>query len=160
MSSEDVLGQPKVRVALQRIAKVNGAVSVVAICDFLDGDNAKKYLEGCELVIDALDNNATRRTAAHTCRDLSIPFIHGAIAGFWGQMAVYYPESALPWDQEDFPNKGEETQLGTPPFTPSMVASFQVCEAVKLITKQQSSFKEKLAWIDLERVDLQIVPLF
>ena len=160
MSAEHVLGQPKVQVASQRIGQVNGAVSVIAIPDFLDENNAKQWLAGCDLVMDALDNNATRRIAAHACRHLGIPFIHGAIGGFWGQVAVYYPENVTPWEHEDYPNKGKETELGTPPFTPSMVASFQVCEAVKLITKKESQLKEKLAWIDLERVDVQTVPLF
>jgi molybdopterin/thiamine biosynthesis adenylyltransferase len=41
--------------------------------------------------VDGLDNVATRQELAALCRELGIPLVHGAIAGWYGQVSVQLP---------------------------------------------------------------------
>ena len=46
-------------------------------------------------VVDGLDNVLVRRELAAACRELALPLVHGAIAGWYGQVAVQLPGGDL-----------------------------------------------------------------
>jgi len=41
--------------------------------------------------LDGLDTLKTRRIVVQACNELKIPFVHGAIAGFSGQLMTIFP---------------------------------------------------------------------
>ena len=63
------------------------------------------------------------------------PSRHGAIGGWYGQVAVQFPgdESLRKIFQGWVEGKGIERELGNPSFTPAVVASLQVAETVKIL---------------------------
>ncbi|MCL1941341.1 MAG: ThiF family adenylyltransferase, partial [Synergistaceae bacterium] len=68
-------------------------------------------------------------------RALGIPVVHGAIAGWFGQVSVIMPDSRfLPDIWENQNGNGIENELGNPPFTPPVIASIQVSEGIKYLT--------------------------
>ncbi len=122
------LGQSKALVAAERLASVNPALCVQAYCTALDADNAAQLLEGADIAVDALDSIEARRALGGGCQKLGIPMVHGAIAGWFGQVSTLYPESQMLerlYGSSDG-GKGVETELGNPSFTPALVASLQV----------------------------------
>ena len=65
-------------------------------------------------------------------------------------MAVIRPEDRLlekiyP-DQEE---KGAETELGNPSFTPALVASIQVAEAMKVLFRKGETLEGRMLVLDL-----------
>ncbi|MCK5199158.1 MAG: ThiF family adenylyltransferase, partial [Spirochaetales bacterium] len=90
LCSIDVIGRPKVEVAVERAAKINPAVDVIPITDKVTGEN-RELLKGINAVVDALDSIDGRLKLAGLCRELEIPFIHGSIAGWYGQIATQFP---------------------------------------------------------------------
>jgi molybdopterin/thiamine biosynthesis adenylyltransferase len=153
LCDESNLGQSKARAAAKRAAAVNGAVETKVAEVFLDSQNACEILAGCDLAVDALDSNGARKILRHACRKLKIPMIHGAIAGFWGQAGVFFPEDAAPWDgpDGDLPDRGIELETGNPPFTPAFVASLEAAEAVKILAGVSKPLRHRLLWLDLDR---------
>lgn len=153
LCDESNLGRSKARAAALRASAVNGAVETKVAETFLDPLNAVEILSGCDLAVDALDSNSARKTLRHACRELGIPMVHGAIAGFWGQVGVFLPEDTTPWDGPDgsLPDRGIETETGNPPFTPAFVAALEAAEAIKILANVSKPLRHRLLWADLDR---------
>ena len=150
LSSPELVGTAKVEAARARVAAVNPAVTVAASRVALSAGNARELLAGCSIVVDALDNVLTRRELAATCRELSVPFVHGAIAGWFGQVSVQMPGGdILPLLRPTAEGKGVETTLGNPSFTPAVVASLQAAEAVKVLLGRGRPLVSRVLLADL-----------
>lgn len=143
------LGRPKAPEAKKRIESVNLDVTVTAKQVMLDPDNAEELLAGHDLVCDALDNVNTRKLVAQTAAKLSIPMVFGAIAGWYAHIGTIMPGDTLLDNiyPEDI-NKGAETQLGNPSFTPALAASLQVAEAIKVLLNKEGVLRNKLLMVD------------
>lgn len=135
LSSNMNLGKPKVLAAQQRMQAINPLVKVDAHQVMLTEFNAPGLMQGCDLVIDALDNIPSRMVLIKAARDLNIPLVHGAIAGWYGQVYIVKPgEKELEMLYESSPSKkGVEVELGNLAFTAALVASVQAAEAIKLL---------------------------
>ncbi len=138
LSLEENLGRSKVEIAAARLKMVNSAVDLIA--NYCRGDltNLPEIFAGCDLVIDCLDNLRSRFDLEKSCVKLNVPLIHGAIAGFLGQIAVIRPDKPLlasiyGSESDRSSDKGVERELGNPATTPTMIASWQVSEAVKYL---------------------------
>ena len=151
LSTIALLGTSKVEAAVKRLAAVNPAVRVEPIAAAIDKANGPGILSGVKLVIDAVDNVPTRFDLAEICCQLNIPLVHGAIAGWFGQVATIYPgDQTLQRLYHNWSGgKGVEAQLGNPSFTPALVASLQVAETCKLLLGQGHVLRNPGLSIDL-----------
>jgi molybdopterin-synthase adenylyltransferase len=150
---EENLGRPKVECLAERVASVNGAVTVTARMAWLDTENAPTLLMGAQVVVDALDSLPARFMLEKAAANLQVPLVHGAIGGYTGQIMTVFPGDpglrAL-YGQGALPAKGVEVQLGNPSATPLMVAAWQVQEVVKIITGQGTLLRSRVLILDAE----------
>lgn len=158
-SSEKSLGCSKAETAANRIAAVNSATDVEAHHILGDAENLPALLKGCDLVIDCLDNLPSRFALEKVSSQLGLILIHGAIAGFLGQVAVIRPDQLLleaiygPVTESGI-TKGVEVQLGNPAATPAMLASWQASEAVKILAGLEGVLAaNKLLIIDMQSAE-------
>jgi len=160
LCTPETLGRQKALAAAERIQAVNPAVRVTPICRALDDQNATELLAGVHLAVDALDSIASRRALAKNCRTLGIPMIHGAIAGWYGQLTTIYPrgDALSKLYAEDEANKGVEVQLGNPSFTPAVIASLQAAEVCKVLLGVGESLRSRILMIDLLQMEFTQVP--
>jgi len=157
LSEEALIGSSKAEAAKSRIQKVNSEVEVFAKAVFLREDNAVALVAGHDVVVDALDNISTRRILEKACSISEIPLIHGAIAGWYGQVTTIMPGSGV--FSKLYPEtaeKGIETELGNPAFTPALVASIQVSETLKLLIKKGEPLIGRLLTLNLLDHEYQI----
>lgn len=149
-SDEMSIGKSKALMAVERMKVVNSNIEVIPVTQYIDKTNAKEILGGHELVIDALDNIESRLVLEKACKDLNIPLIHGAIAGWYGQVCTIFPgENTLSKIYSSGISKGMEKRLGNPSFTPALVASMEVSEAVKILLGKGELLRNKLLFLDL-----------
>lgn len=160
-STETVLGKSKAQAAEERIHAVNSEVEIHTIHTFLTEENAAEIIEpDCQVVIDALDNITSRRILETYCCLNQIPLVHGAIAGWHGQVSVIMPgdkvfDQLYPADAD----RGAELETGNPAFTPAVVASIQVSEALKIILGREGVLRKKLLTIDLLEHEYDVIEL-
>ena len=157
LSEEALIGSSKAEAAKIRIQRVNSEVEVVAKAVFLREDNAETLVAGHDVVVDALDNISTRRILEKACSACEIPLIHGAIAGWYGQVTTIMPGSGV--FSKLYPEtaeKGIETELGNPAFTPALVASIQVSETLKLLLEKGEPLVGRLLTLNLLDHEYQI----
>uniref|UniRef100_A0A831UCH4 HesA/MoeB/ThiF family protein n=1 Tax=Geobacter metallireducens TaxID=28232 RepID=A0A831UCH4_GEOME len=161
LSSPALLGKPKAAVAAARVAEINPAVAVTPLQLAFSRDNGHGILGGADVVMDGLDSISTRLELAECCRQLSIPLVHGAIGGWYGQVASQLPgddiSSALfgSWSE----SKGIETRLGNPSFTPAAVASLQVAEACKILLGEGEPLRHRMIYVNLLHMEFSEVLL-
>jgi molybdopterin/thiamine biosynthesis adenylyltransferase len=150
LSSNMNLGKPKVLAAQHRMQAINPLVNVDAHQVMLTEFNAPGLMKGCDLVVDALDNIPSRMVLIKAARDVDIPLVHGAIAGWYGQVYIVRPgDKELEMLYASSPSaKGAEVELGNLAFTAALVASIQAAEAVKLLLRVGKPI-EGLRQIDL-----------
>ena len=158
-ATEENLGEPKAAAAAERVRRVNSSVSVKHYEIFINETNGVNMIAPANVVLDALDNNSGRRDVFSLCRRLGIPFIHGAVAGFFGQAAVMRPQDRALWENTDTPDKGIELTTGNPPFIPPFIASVQAAEALKILAGLEGGLEHTLLWFDLMRCDMQRLKL-
>lgn len=163
LSTLTTLDRFKVEVACQRVAEVNPAVEVRAHALRATAENLLQLLEEAEVVVDALDNPRDRLVLQAAARQRRIPLVHGAIAGYIGQVTTVLPGddalTLLYGEEEEAPEYGAERFLGTPAVTPMVVAACQAAEVLKLLLAQGDPLRGRLLLFDLEAGTTEIFPL-
>ena len=118
---------------------------------------ALEVVEGCDVVIDALDSVNARYALNNACVKFGIPFVTGAAVGVSGQAFTILPkESACYYCM--FPELNEDTMPtcsieGVHPSILSIVGGIEVSEAVKIIIGKKPSLSQRILHIDLENLD-------
>jgi len=152
IATESDLNKSKVKVAAARVKKINSAVVVSAVNKTINSGNIKKLIMNASVVLDGLDNMKTRRVVALACNELNIPFVHGAIAGFSGQLMTIFPGdkglNTICGSSSDENERGIEMHTGNPAATPAIVAAWEVQEAIKIMTGIGSPIRNRLIFLD------------
>lgn len=160
LSSEKFIGKSKALTAKARMKEVNSTVEVNAVYDFFTEENAAEILKGCDIAVDALDSADSKLLLEKSAAQAGIPLIHGAIAGWTGQVAVCMPGSNLLSKIYDESGKAShDISSGNLPFTAGVIAGMEASEVVKLITGRGNVSKNKLLVMDLQDWDFEEIEL-
>jgi len=129
---EGDIGRKKVNSAGTKLKKFNSAVQIEAIAKTITQDNASTLLEGCDAIVDAMDNLPSRYILNRCAIEKKIPFFHGAVNGFEGRAMTILPgksaclrcmyRGSIP--QEKFPVIG---------VTPAVIGCIQATEVIKYL---------------------------
>ncbi len=164
LCQEKNLGQNKAQAAVDRVGQINSGVEVKSFSRHVTEDNAPQLIKGANVVVDALGEINARFVLERAAKTEGIPLVHGAIAGFYGQVTTILPEDEglirIYGAREKAPQVGSETELGTPPSTASIVASFQAQEVVKVLLGSNRLLRNRLLTIDAESGSVEIINLF
>jgi len=154
------IGMHKTDAVLSTVKSINPAVRIKGFKTALSCSNALEILNGADVVVDALDNLPDRDMLLRKTRRMKIPLVHGAIAGFEGQVMTFAPDSGKRIDffQNDGEQKSEngmsaEAILGVPSITPVFIASLQAMEVVKILLKRGKPIRNRILYSDIESGD-------
>jgi adenylyltransferase/sulfurtransferase len=157
MFDESDVGQVKVEVAAKKLQKLNPDCKIEALAVSVNDYTAFEVVEGCDVVVDALDSVNARYALNKACVKFGIPFVTGAAVGVSGQTFTIIPkESACYYCM--FPELNEDSMPtcsieGVHPSILSIVGGIQVSEAVKIIIGKKPSLSQRILHIDLENLD-------
>lgn len=156
LSTVPLLGVNKSRAAAGHIACVNPGITAEAVEEFLTESNAAALVDGCDAVLDALDNIPSRKILASACETAGIPYVYGAIQGWVAQAAVSMPGDRL--IEKLFPADVFIQDKSVLSFTPALCAAMQVSLCVKLLTGRPVE-TGKLLFHDLLHQEFEIIPM-
>lgn len=131
---ENDVGRSKAESAIKKLLAINPNVKVDSQLKRITPENVNKLIKGADVVIDGMDNYPMRYLLNEACVHNHIPFVHGAVEGFVGQMMTILPgegpclKCAIP---QEPPKKPVFPVLGA---TPGVIGCLQAMEAIKLIT--------------------------
>jgi len=161
------LGKSKSEEAVSVVGAINPGVRVTPHCLRIDRSNAREILDGSDVIVDALDNIPDRFAIEDASRSLGIPLVHGALAGFEGQVMTIFPEDPGMKRLYGGHGTGEnrtaaersqapEAILGVPSVTASLVATLQAMEVLKIILKRGTLFRDAMFHVDLETGEMSL----
>ena len=156
LSCVPLLGIRKAKAAADHIAQVNPGVTVEAAETFLTESNAAHLLEGCDIVMDALDNIPSRKILAAACEKANIPYVYGAIQGWVAQAAISMPGDQL--IDMLYPEEIEITDKSVLSFTPALCASMQTALCVKWLLGR-SVETGTVCYFDLLNQEFETIPM-
>lgn len=160
LSDVDKIGESKALTAKSRMATVNPEVCIHPVVTFLNESNAMELLKDHDVIVDALDSINIRFLLQETAEKLQIPFVYGAIAGWYGQVSTILPgDRTLNKIYKDTTIKGEEKKLGNPSFTPALASAIQVGEVVKILIKKGELLRNKILFVDLLYQEYEVIDL-
>jgi len=152
VATEGDLRKSKVKAAADRVKKINSAVVVTPINKTINSQTVTGFIKKASVVLDGLDNFMTRQIVANACNKLKIPFVHGAIAGFCGQLMTILPGDkglkAICNISATESGCGVETLTGNPAATPAIIAGWEVQEAIKIIIGIGNPIRDRLIFLD------------
>ncbi|MDH3794537.1 MAG: ThiF family adenylyltransferase [Nitrosopumilus sp.] len=157
MFDEDDVGQVKVEVAEKKLQKLNPDCKIEALAVSVNDYTALEVVEGCDVVIDALDSVNARYALNKACVKFGIPFVTGAAVGVSGQIFTILPKISACYHCM-FPELNEDSMPtcsieGVHPSILSIVGGIEVAEAVKIILGKKPNLSEKILHIDIENLD-------
>ena len=132
LHGEEDIGKRKVDSASSKLKKLNSAVTIEAVAETITESNVSGLVQGCDVIVDAMDNMPTRYLLNRCAVERKTPFFHGAVYGFEGRAMTILPgETAClrclyrgPVPQEKFPVVG---------VTPAVIGSIQATEVIKYL---------------------------
>jgi adenylyltransferase/sulfurtransferase len=85
------IGRLKAPAARDRLALLNPDIEVAPLAKAISDENVSEVVEGCHLIVDALDNLSTRLLLNQVAVSRNLPLFHGAVYGFQGSATTVVP---------------------------------------------------------------------
>jgi len=156
MFNEDDIGQVKVETAAKKLRKLNNDIIIEELPVSINDYTALDAIDGCDVVIDALDSVNARYSLNKACIEKKIPFVTGAAVGVTGQTFTIIPSESACYhclfpalDEDSMPTCSIE---GVHPSILSIIGGIEVSEAVKIITEKKPSLQDRILHVDLENL--------
>ncbi len=163
--TEDDIGRPKVDSAREFVENLNPDIEVHTHEVELGPDNVESFIDGRDFVVDCSDNFRTRYVVNDACTLAGVPFAHGAVYRFEGQVTTFeggtdgpcyrclFPEAP---PEEDAPDCATAGILGVVPGT---VGTIQATETVKGLMGVGDTLDGRLIFYDAEDMTFEEVPI-
>ena len=164
MFDDSDVGEIKVEVAARKLKKLNPDVIIEALPISVNDYNAIEVVDGCDVVIDALDSVNARYSLNKACVANKIPFVTGAAVAISGQAFTVLPKTSACYhcmfpalDEDSMPTCSIE---GVHPSILSIIGGIEVSEAVKIILGKKPSLSNRILHVDLENLDFSYTKTF
>lgn len=154
---ESDVGKIKVELVAERLKQMNSDITIEPIAMSIGDVNAASVVDGCDVVIDALDSVNARYALNRACVDKNIPFVSGAAVGVSGQALCILPGKTACYhcvfpalDEDAMPTCSIE---GVNPAVLSVIGGIQTAEAVKILTGKTPALAGRMLYVDIESMD-------
>jgi adenylyltransferase/sulfurtransferase len=123
----------KVDSAQERLGQLNSQIVIEKITETITAENAAELTNGCNLMVDALDNIETRFILNRASVMHGIPFVHGGVSGFEGRAMTIIPGKSAClrcMHRGPAPPPSKFPVIGV---APGVIGAVQATEAIKVL---------------------------
>jgi adenylyltransferase/sulfurtransferase len=165
-------GMPKAEAARARLARTNSQIAIHAYVDDFNHQNAERFADGVDLILDGLDNFETRYLLNDLAVSRGLPYLYGGAVGVTGVSMAVLPHDAarlgkstsqVTWtnDQSTPCLRCVFPEAPPPGATPTcdtagvlgpivtIIAAYQSAQAIKLLTGHVDALDRSLLSVDL-----------
>jgi len=147
-STHENIDSYKAKIVKNELLKINPQCKIDISINKIE-DISIDDLNGYDYIIDAVDAPQTKIFLSVVSTLLNIPLLHGACAGWYGQVGWMLPGCKLIDELYGSKEYGLEKELLNPSFTPSVIAGIMSSEFLKFIQKDNNTIINQLLLIDL-----------
>jgi len=138
---EEDVGKKKVIAAKRKLSRLNSKLEITPVFAKITEENVLSLIDGARVVVDGLDNSATRLVVNSACVKQKIPYIYGGVSRLRGMVTTIIPGQTPCLACLRPEGVGGLGVLGV---TPAIIASLQALEAIKLLIGQSPALAGKL----------------
>jgi adenylyltransferase/sulfurtransferase len=140
------IGMNKALSAKQTLSELNTHIHVTALTDKILPENVDKLVGDAKIIVDCMDNFATRYVLNECAVRKKIPLVHGSIWGMEGRLTfIQSPET--PCLKCIFPESPPQEVFPVVGATPGVIGCLQAMEVIKYLTGIGKNLKNKiLVW--------------
>jgi len=143
--TEAEIGQSKAEIAARKMQQLNSAANIKVYNQFLTDELAAQLLPEHDVVVGCTDNYNSRYCIDHYSKKFNIPFVHGAIREFEGQLSVFnYKGSGSYSDLFGLQPSEPASPLGVVGAMPGVIGSLMALEVIKIVADLGSVMSNKL----------------
>ena len=142
LSTSENIGRKKAMAAAERIRAIDPSLEVTPVCEFLTEENAAALMADTDLVIDALDNAASRLVLEDAAAEAGLAIVHGAICG-WDLQAMLVPAGSGLLHQM-YPEGYSPASKTSLSVTPAICAAIEASTAIRYLCGMEVPLERKL----------------
>lgn len=143
--SENEIGQSKADISAFKMSQLNSNVTIHSYNRFLDEEFADKIFSEYDIIVGCTDNYNSRYIIDKYSIKYNVPFVHGSIQEFEGQLCVFnYHGSCSYTDFFGELSSEPMVPVGVIGALPGIIGSLMALETIKIITNQGDVFADKL----------------
>ncbi|MFX1533799.1 MAG: ThiF family adenylyltransferase [Promethearchaeota archaeon] len=154
----------KAEVAANHLSLRNTRVKFEPIAENIGEENAKKLLDGVDVLIDGLDSLSARFALNRACIAKGIPYVFAGATANASNISTFLSNRKSPClsclyegvDESAIPTC--ET-VGIHPAILPIAAGIQVSEAIRLLTQQEAQLVNKLLFINIKSLSFDTIVL-
>ena len=161
----DDVGRKKVDSAAEFVSDLNPDVEVEKRDLRVDPDNVEGLIEGYDFVVDGTDNFRTRYLVNDACTLAGIPFSHGSIFQFEGQITTFGGGDDSPCYRCMFPEAPPAGMVpncataGVLGVLPGTVGCIQATEAIKFVLEAGDLLDGRMVFYDALEMEFDAVEI-
>jgi adenylyltransferase/sulfurtransferase len=162
---DDDVGRPKVDSAAEFVASLNPDVTVEKHETRVTTDNIDDLIRDYEFVVDGTDNFGTRYLVNDACTLAGVPFSHGSIFKFEGQVTTFAGDDDSPCYRCLFPEAPPAGMVpncataGVLGVLPGTVGALQATETVKQLIDTGDSLDGSMLFFDALEMEFDQVEI-
>jgi len=150
---EEDVGKKKVIVAKRKLSRLNHLIQITPIFNKITEENVLSIIDGAQVVVDGLDNSATRLVVNSACVKQKIPYIYGGVSRLRGMVTTIIPGKTPCLACLSPEGVGGLGVLGV---APAIIANLQSLEAIKLLIGHSPSLAGKLLLFNGDDMKFQV----
>ena len=154
---------PKVEAAMLKLEKLNPDVKFDPQTLSIDNYNARRIVEGMDVVVDGLDRIKPRYAVNRACVEHGVPYVLASALETFGSVTTIIPGKTACF--ECFYSDIDDSLLptcsvvGVHPSVTSIISSLEVSETVRIIINSSPKLAGSLLFFDLSRMNLNQIGL-
>jgi adenylyltransferase/sulfurtransferase len=129
----DDVGVDKAPIAAARLLALNPSIEIIPTTVEITPETACDLVRGADLILDCLDNLATRVVLNRCSIATGIPMVYAAVSELTGHISFLHPP-ATPCLECFAPHTPPPVEPAIPGFTAGLVGALEAMEAVKFLT--------------------------
>jgi len=150
------IGKYKAEVLYDELKKIRPGIDLEVHYVRIEDLNPSVF-DRVDMIVDAVDAIPTKLHLETMAETHKRPLLHGAVGGWYGQLGVLLPGSRLLHELYEGADGGLERDLGSPTFTPAVVANMMLAEFVKFALARPGAVKDEIMMVDLLHHDYRVV---
>ncbi len=131
------IGQLKVDSAAEKLAALNSTIRIITYPEIADEESIAIIAKSYDVVVDATDNFESKFLINDVCVCYGIPFVHGGIREYDGQLMTVIPGQSACYRcvfRIQPVESGNLKPLGVFGPAPGVIGTLQAAEVIKLLT--------------------------
>ena len=153
---EEDVGKKKVIVAQRKLSRLNSKVEITPISTKITEKNVLSLIDGAQVIVDGLDNLATRLVVNSACVKQRIPYIYGGVSRLRGMITTIIPGQTPCLACLSPKGVGGVGVLGV---APAIIANLQSLEVIKLLIGHSASLAGKLLFFNGDDMKFHVLEI-